>query len=283
MDSIKTIRAVERAFEVLRAIQRFPEGATLVELQRATGLSGPTLLRLLKTLMGLNAVSRSMADQRYRNSVQLHALGASIQPLDRLADVAAPWLDRLCQQIEWPSDLLVHRGEDDFMTVLESSLRQSPFYVPRRRGRVRVNLLGSASGIAFLCALPSAQQQVLIRRARGGADLHNAKVAALNDLAQHLRLSWQRGWALRHPLYRGGGHALPARDDGLQALALPIVAQGCVLGALNVNWNRKAATAEQMVERHMPALQAAASGIAAEAAQIGLLQDLPALRSVRKD
>ncbi|WP_304305599.1 hypothetical protein [Pseudacidovorax intermedius] len=42
-------------------------------------------------------------------------------------------------------------------------------------------------------------------------------------------------------------------------------------------------TAEQMVERHLPALQAAASGIAAEARQIGLLQDLPELRAVRKD
>src|SRR5690606_30234652 len=121
--------------------QAMPLGATLIELQHATGLSGPTLLRMLKTLIGLNAVSRSMTDQRYRNSVQLHVLARGIHPLDRLADIAAPFLDQLCQQIEWHSDLLVHTGDDDFMTVLESNLRKSRFYVRRRRGRVRVNLL----------------------------------------------------------------------------------------------------------------------------------------------
>ncbi len=53
MDSVKTIRSVERAFAVLQALGEAPQGATLVQLAASTGLSGPTLLRLLKTLIGV--------------------------------------------------------------------------------------------------------------------------------------------------------------------------------------------------------------------------------------
>ncbi|QJW84802.1 hypothetical protein HK414_17710 [Ramlibacter terrae] len=81
--------------------------------------------------------------------MQLQGLTRGMEPAERFADVAAPWLDSLCQQVEWPSDPAIHNGDDDFMVVLESSLRQSRFYVRRARGRVRVNLMGSAAGTAY--------------------------------------------------------------------------------------------------------------------------------------
>ncbi|MGA0569823.1 helix-turn-helix domain-containing protein [Variovorax sp. VNK109] len=277
MESVKTIRAVERAFDVLRALQAQPDGATLIELQSATGLSGPTLLRMLKTLIAAGVVRRSMTDQRYRNSVQLQVLAHAIAPADRLADVAAPWLDQLCQQVEWPSDLMVHVGDDDFMMVLESNLRQSRFYVRRRYGRIRVNLMASAAGSAFLSALTPERRMALVRAARSGRDVHNAKAIALNDAQARVEEARRRGYASRHPVYRGGGYNGAARDDSLQAIAVPIIGQGQVLGALNINWNRAAFTEREMVRRHLPALQKAAQGIAADAVANGLLADLPGL------
>lgn len=282
MESVKTIRAVERAFDVLRALQAMPQGATLLELQAATGLSGPTLLRMLKTLMGVQAVRRSMTDQRYRNSVQLRVLTRGIPAADRLADVAAPWLDTLCQQVEWPSDLAVHDGDDDFLTVLESSLRQSRFYVRRKRGRVRVNLLGSAAGTAFLAALPAARREALVEAARAGRDLHNAKVIAAGDLERRVAEARRRGYAPRHPQYRGGGYNGEPRDDALQAIAVPVVHEGMLLGALNINWNRGAMTERDMVRKHLRALQAAACGIAAAAAEQGVLETLPGAEAAER-
>ncbi|HEY8358386.1 MAG TPA: helix-turn-helix domain-containing protein, partial [Ramlibacter sp.] len=229
LESVKTIRAVERAFDVLRALQGMPRGATLIELQAATGLSGPTLLRLLKTLIAAQAVRRSTTDQRYRNSVQLQGLTRGIAPAERLADVAAPWLDSLCQQVEWPSDLAVHQGDDDFMVVLESSLRQSRFYVRRTRGRVRVNLLGSAAGTAFLAALAAGRRAGLVEQARRGRDPHNTVIAGA-DFEDRIRQARQSGYAARHPAYRGGSYNAAARDDALQAIAVPIVHGAWVLG-----------------------------------------------------
>lgn len=275
MESVKTIRAVERAFAVLRALQACPDGATLVALQQATDLSGPTLLRILKTLIEAKAVRRSTTDQRYRNTVQLRELASAMQPVERLADVAAAALDELCRKVEWPSDLLVHRGNDDFMSVLESSLRQSRFYVRRTRGRVKVTLLGSAAGVAFLSALPGARRAELVEAARSGRDIHNANVAALGDLAQRVAEARRKGYAVRHAAYRGGSFNAQPRDDSLQAIALPLVAQGRVLGALNINWNRAAMTEREMVKRHLPALKQAARAISAAAVEKALHHELP--------
>lgn len=275
MDSVKTIRAIERAFAVLRALQARPEGATLVALQHDTDLSGPTLLRILKTLITAQAVRRSTTDQRYRNTIQLRELANTMQPVERLADVAAATLDELCRRVEWPSDLIVHRGNDDFMSVLESSLQQSRFYVRRTRGRVKVNLLGSAAGVAFLAALPLARRQELVAAARRGRDIHNTHVAALGDLEQHVAEARRKGYSVRHFVYRGGSFNAQPRDDALQAIAVPLLAQGLVLGSLNINWNRAAMTERELVKRHLPALKQAARSIALAAIEKGLHHELP--------
>lgn len=274
MDSVKTIRAVERAFDVLQALQRTPQGATLVDLQAATGLSGPTLLRLLKTLIQVRVVRRSSTDQRYRTGLQLHALGRTLGPAERLADLAAPWIDSLCRQVEWPSDLVVHAGDDDFMRVLESSLRLSRFHVRRTPGRVRVNLLGSAGGRAFLAALGERRRDELCRAARAGRDVHNLRIATAEDLAARVEQVRSRGYALRDPVYRGGSFEARPRDDALQAIAVPVVHGAWVFGALNINWNRQAATEREMVRRHLVALKATAAGIAAAAVRQGLAEEL---------
>ena len=274
MDSVKTIRSVERAFAVLQALGEAPQGATLVQLTASTGLSGPTLLRLLKTLIGVEAVRRSTTDQRYRTSVRLHALGQAVIAAEQLADLAAPWLDSLCQQVEWPSDLAIHTGDDDFMRVLESSLRQSRFYVRRTKGRVRVTLLGSAAGTAFLSALDATRRQELVRAARQGRDVHNTRIVAVEDMAARVRAVRARGYALRHPLYRGGSFDGRARDDALEAIAVPLVHAGQVFGTLNINWNRGAMTEQEMVRRHLTPLRAAAAGIAKAAGQQGLHLEL---------
>lgn len=267
MDSVKTIRSVERAFEVLAAVQTSPDGVTLAQLQLCTKLPKPTLLRLLKTLISVKAVRRSMADQRYRTATQLDVLTRNVSVPDRLADLAAPILDELCQQLEWPSDLTIHLGNDDFMRVMESSLRQSRFYLSRKKGRGYVNLLGSAAGTAFLSALDDTRCRALIAAARSSMDDHNLKIIASGTLEAHLKRARLQGYSARHALYRGGSYRVAPRDDALSALAVPLICNGLVLGALNINWNRQALTEEEMATRSVPTLKRAAAAIADRAAQ----------------
>src|SRR5690606_31875996 len=132
-------------------------------------------------------------------------------------------LDDLCRELEWPSDLTLHLGDDDFMRVMESSLRQSRFYLRRRKGRVYVNLLGSAAGSAFMSALTTARRQELISAARAGKDVHNLKIIAAGTFDAHWDRARRQGYAMRHDLYRGGGYNLAPRDDALSSLAVPLL------------------------------------------------------------
>jgi IclR family transcriptional regulator, mhp operon transcriptional activator len=233
MQSVKTIRAVERAFTVLRALQQMPHGATLIELTRMTELSGPTLMRLLKTLQGEHAVRRGLFDERWRNTL---GTGAN---------------------------------------VLESTLRRSPFYVRRSRAGTRVNLLMSAVGTAYLTHQPPKVCRRLIDAARNGTDPHNVSAIAAGDLARRLARARKLGYAVRHPLFRGGPYNATPRDDRAASIAVPILHDGVAYGAININWNRRAMDEADMVALHLHDLQQTAERIAGEAIALDVLEHWP--------
>jgi IclR family transcriptional regulator, mhp operon transcriptional activator len=279
MRSVKSIRSVERAFAVLEALHHSPEGASLVSLKSITGLSGPTLLRLLKTLISVRAVRRSSTDGLYRNSVQLRDLARGVTPLERFADVASPWMDRLRGRLQWPSDLAVHFDDRDFMFVLESGVRQTPYYVRRTAGRGKVNILGSAVGAAFLCNLADEKVEAILATARASRDEVNLLLLSSRDWTDHLENARARQYSFRHPLYRGGDYCGPPQDDALSAMAVPIIHSGRLLGALNVNWNRAAFSEAAMARLHLSELKAVADEIANAVAKEDIIPDLIALRS----
>lgn len=274
MSDTKTVRAVERAFLVLHALEDAPHGSTLVELEEATKLPGPTLLRLLATLEKLEAVRRGLYDRRWRNSVRLRSLTHAVGAVERFAEIAAGRLDELCTLVRWPSDVAVHFGNDDFMTVLESTLRRSAFYV-RRVKPGRVNLLMSAMGTAYLAHLPASRCRALVRAARVGKDVHNHSAIAAGDLPKRLAQARMLGYATRHPLFRGGKYNEPSCDDRTHSIAVPILSEGNVYGAVNINWNRHASREEAMASRHLEQLRNIAKSIADEARDLGVFDQWP--------
>lgn len=133
MPRAETIRGLARGLRVLAALQSSPI-STLHEIHRATHISKPSLLRILNTLQDAGFVSRRLADGRYRISA-FARVGRKRDRHDRVAEAAAPVLDRLCQNVRWPSDLMVPAG--DHMERRETSQAASPFFVhPTYRNRV---------------------------------------------------------------------------------------------------------------------------------------------------
>lgn len=274
MSGNKTVRAVERAFLVLRALEDTPQGSTLVQLEETTKLPGPTLLRLLATLEQLQAVRRGLYDRRWRNTVRLGSFTTVVGAVERFAEIAAVRLDELCTLVRWPSDVAVHYGNDDFMTVLESTLRRSPFYL-RRVEPGRVNLLTSAMGSVYLAHLPAPRCRALVRAARLGRDAHNHSAIAAGDLPARLAQARALGYSTRHPLFLGGKYNEPGRDDGTWSIAVPILSDGRAYGAVNINWNRQASSEEAMAARHLGQLQDTARSIADEARALGVFEQWP--------
>src|SRR3977135_1987217 len=106
MERSPTIKSLERGLQVLQLLQSNPI-ASLHEMHLSTGISKPRLLLILATWGQSGLVSRRLGDGRYAVSANLTRTPRRRARYDRIAEAAAPVLDRLCHQISWPSYLLV--------------------------------------------------------------------------------------------------------------------------------------------------------------------------------
>src|SRR5262249_29696191 len=93
----RAMRALERGLRVLEALEA-NQISSLHALHVATGISKPSLLRVLNTLEEFRLVSRRLGDGRYRASTSLTRRPRRHARYDRVAEAAAPVLDRLCQR-----------------------------------------------------------------------------------------------------------------------------------------------------------------------------------------
>ncbi len=71
----------------------------------------------------------------------------------------------------------------------------------------------------------------------------------------------QRGYGIRAPTFVAKFYGEPPRDDGLAAIALPLLDRTRVHGSINILWLRTAFTVEEFASRHLGDLKAAAAEI----------------------
>ena len=91
----KTIRSIERAVDVLACFDRLTPQLSVTDLTKRTGLSRPTLYRILTTLEG-KGVIRSFGDpQRFELGHEASRLGANWIGQDDFVRAARPVLRRL--------------------------------------------------------------------------------------------------------------------------------------------------------------------------------------------
>jgi IclR helix-turn-helix domain len=161
--SSETIRGLERGLQVLQALQSSPI-SSLHDIHLATRISKPSLLRILNTLEHAGFVSRRLADGHYRISA-FARMGRKRDRYDRVAEASAPVLDRLCQKVRWPSDLMVPAG--DHMERRETSQAYSPFFLhPTHRNRVgqSIGWLLTGVGRAYLAFCPEKEREEILQR-----------------------------------------------------------------------------------------------------------------------
>jgi IclR family mhp operon transcriptional activator len=255
----KTIRSLERGLQVLKALDATPI-SSLQEIHQQTRIPKPTLLRILLTLEQSSLVSRRLADGRYRISWNLARLGRKRDRYDRVAEAAAPVLDRLCQKVSWPSDLMVPAG--DHLEVRETSRTQSPFMIYYNRDRVGmpVNWLLSAVGRAYLAYCAESERRKVIAMLRKSDRPENWLAREPARLAEILSETRMRGYGLRDQTFGGGPYGTQS-PDGLAGIAVPLLDRGRVHGVINIIWPKPARTVEEMVAQCLPDLQSAAAEI----------------------
>ncbi len=260
MGKTNTVRALSRGLAVLRAIEDRP-GASLHELSAACGLSKPVLLRMIATLEAEGYVRRGLTDRLYYANLRVPA------PPDEtrrslLAEAAAPVLDRLCQEVLWPSDIAVY--SDGFMRVQETSRRRSPFMMNRAVTRYGIHVLQSGMGRAFLAHCDSGTRESIMARLARSPDRRDRLArdkSAIDALIADVRT---KGYATRETGY----FITQPMEARVSAIAIPVIADMAAIGSVNLVWIAQAASEAQFVRRYLPRLAEASKEIARRFADI---------------
>ena len=258
------MRGLERGLDVLRAVERIGS-VTAADLHRETQLPKPTLTRLLRTLEAKGFVWRSISDGSYRLCHQKHGAGTMPPSGDRLASVAGPVLDELCESVRWPSDVSVRNRT--FMQLCETSRNRAYFTLNRLEIGYRIHMLLSAPGRAYLAWCPERERASILRQLDAEAGMGRELLNRPAELERVLADTRARGYAIRD-LGWGGDYRRSRQefDDGLGAIAVPILRRSKVLGCVNIVWIARLFTADQIAKVHAVKLQDAAQKIAQLAA-----------------
>jgi len=120
----ESIRAVERALDVLSCFSHQTPELTMTQIAEQIGINKSTVHRLLATLEGKRFVERDQVTGIYKlgiRSLQMAYLTLEHNDLRRLA---GPFLQRLCQQYRENVNLAVLDGADViYIDIIESPQR----------------------------------------------------------------------------------------------------------------------------------------------------------------
>lgn len=255
----KRIRSLARGLAVVNAIDRASGPVTLGDLHHATGMDRATILRILATLEHEGWVYRGLGDKRYRLTYRLHDLGEHVSVHDAVAQLAAPVLEQLQEELVWPSDIAIFDGEG--MAIIETSRRRTAIVLNREVVGYRPSMLKSAMGRAYLGFCDERRLGTILDqlKSKGGEE---AQLAADKGYIDRLRsVVQQRGYAQRDPSL----FPLPsASEEEFDAIAVPVIVMGDVQACLSLVWV-KSAHPEESVEVRFAARLREAAAVLAEA------------------
>tara|TARA_B110000444_G_scaffold206034_1_gene199425 strand:+ start:365 stop:1183 length:819 start_codon:yes stop_codon:yes gene_type:complete len=257
----KTIRALERGLLIMQILQE-KRAATLNQVYLSTDLPRPTILRILRTLEGAGWVRRGLGDGLYRNSFKIKGMLKGLEDKDRLAEIAAPFLDILCREASWPSDLAVIHHEKIHMELIETSRTKTPFLLKRDEIGHMINIPLSAMGRVYLAFCDQLERDDIIKKLKKTNSTANRIATDNGTFLKQLEKIKINGYATREESFGGGERPLKSSyDDGLQAIAVPIQIDSEVIGCISLVWVRKAATIEEIVEKFLINLKETADNI----------------------
>jgi IclR family transcriptional regulator, mhp operon transcriptional activator len=248
---VKSIHALSRGLDVLLTLQKM-RVVSLHDLHRKTGYPKSSLTRILRTLNEKGLVWQRLADGAYMPS---HRLSQHLptHDTDSLVEVASPFLEKLCQKVQWPSVLSVPRL--DYMEVIETNSPKAAFHLIVGPVGVRVDILRSATGRAYFAFCDPGEREAVLSRLREKSPPgpHTAWDMAWIDRV--VRTTRARGYSTRDRNYSG------VYNDDRDSIAVPVMVAGNVVCCVNLTWRARVMSTEAIVGLHIGTLQKTATMI----------------------
>jgi IclR family mhp operon transcriptional activator len=251
-DSTRPIRALNRGLDVLTELNRL-ERAAINTLASAVDLPRTTTYRILETLRLAGYVERDPHDDCYRPTIRVRALSEGFDDEAMVAHIAKPHLAGLCSQIVWPVAIATPSGAT--MMIREATDHQSPLAIEHYGAGVRVPMLASAPGRAYLAFCATSQREALI-------DLLSRSSLPEDRLARN-RQEVDR--LINETRTQGYGMSQRARRVSEEvSLAVPLKVKDRIIAAVSVRYASTAVPLRVALDQFLPKMREIAAKIEAE-------------------
>ncbi len=242
-ESTRPVRALNRGLEVLTELNRL-ERAAINTLAAAAGLPRTTTYRILETLRLAGYVERDAHDDCYRPTIMVRALSDGFDDEALVAHIAKPLLAALGEQIVWPVAVATPSGST--MMIRETTDASSPLALEQYSAGVRVPMLASAAGRAYLAFCAPAQRDALLDVLARSSLPEDRLARNRTEVERLLSETRTQGYGMAHRARRVSEET---------SLAIPVRAKDRILATVTVRYAASAVPLRTAVEQFLPKMR----------------------------
>lgn len=255
MSSFPPVRAVERAIDILKAMNRAPV-SSVDALHRRTGIPKPTIVRLLQTLCHAGLVNHAPQHGAYYLTSGVRSLSSGYHSEPRIVQAAQPVLDALTRRLKWPVAVAVF--DYDAVVIRYSTSTQSPLSLLHSTINDRLSLVSRGLGRAYLAFCEPEEREAILAALAKSTDAEDALARNRAGLNRMIAEARRQGYAMRDPAVR------PVSNT----IAVPVFDAGHVVASIGLTYFSSTMTAAVAVGRYLGEIQAAAEQISVALARI---------------
>lgn len=251
MRSYNSVIALVRGIEILKVVNHLGE-ASVGAIHSATGINKPTVVRMLETLIAEGYVAKD-ADGLYVTTGKTLLLSQGYDLHRRVAVLAEPLLTDAQSKLGWPLDIGLR--DQDAMLVVQGSRHRAPMFFARKPG-FRAPMLQTSLGRAYLAHCDEAEKNDILQRLQEGPSLGYEAGMNHDEIATLLADVRAKGFAVMDDAYS-------QRECGgnFWAMAVPILKDSKVLGAVNLMMVRHAVDLSSAPAKYLGELRSIATAL----------------------
>lgn len=249
MHERQEIKSLKKALRALTFLNCNGE-STVTQVAAAIGVPRTTSYRLLETLAAEGYVEKQPHSNIYRLTSLVQKLSSGFGDSDLVVEVAKPRINRAGRDIRWPLALATPQGCD--MMVRIATDHDTPLAIDRYFIGFRTPMLHAPAGLCYLAFCDDDVRASILEMTQNADSAHESDTDRHGGLEFALEQIRNEGFCHRRfAQYREGG------------LAVPLFAEGKILGGIVMRYTKSAMKASVIEEQYVPILRDLAADIAA--------------------
>jgi IclR family transcriptional regulator, mhp operon transcriptional activator len=251
VDKGQELQSLKRGLKAVAIINTLGS-ITIAELSRRLELPRTTAERVLMTLFAEGYIDRDPETKAFFLTAQVHALSDGYAEESRLVAAARPLLFETTRKIGWPLLLAMPMGE--YMSVRVTSDAETTLGLNRRHIGSALPIALGSSGLVFLAFLDETQRELMV------------EVLRQSDLPEQSVVHDKTRFEYLIQKIRALGYGFGLDNGRERSIAVPVMLNGRVRGALLMTYMSRVLSTDAVVERYVGTLKELAAAIEQSAA-----------------